>query len=640
MKSKVLSTLIIGGALIAATFLNAFCTPTFVAAEDACGVAGYNDPLICGTPKTDEELELMHRVRNVLNVVYSIVGALAAIVIIIAGIKISTSRGDPGKVTTGKNAIFYSLCGLLVTLCAFAITSLVIGAVDGNTSNKQIANDPNQNRNEVKGIMMIKKASLTVGQTTTIRPKVIPDYATDQHLNFKSENSSIASVDEYGTITAKKVGKTKINVSSKNGVSNEAEVEVYDFVAIQKITVSPSSLEIVEGRNQQLKVTISPANATDKTLEWRSDNSSIANVSSSGLVSANKVGKTNIIVTPRNSSNSAYKIKVVIPVEVVNLSHVSSGDGTGTGGGDKKTVGATTNVNYSGWLDFREETRQIVKKNMDGINWKNHDSFLSSKGGYSNYIKSLGGVFAKFGGTDYKIPIKTAADLQEAAEYFYGIFSIYGPDYSAGKRWPVWGESLNNHGVSTKGTKDGFYYGYDDRPYKSSKSSPCGRHVQMSIDYEFGKGYKGESCRKNRIRNNCNYSQDSFARQTDLKLPSSSKSWTSSSSWHHGKTIKHTSELLVGDWVNYSNCSNKFSDGCWIHIAMVGEVYKDVVVLYDGGGRFNRDRHYKKIMYRNTDSLKNTTYKDYKMWAAVRLWDIDQNVVLDGINDKPKNWIW
>lgn len=73
---------------------------------------------------------------------------------------------------------------------------------------------------------------------------------------------------------------------------------------------------------------------------------------------------------------------------------------------------------------------------------------------------------------------------------------------------------------------------------------------------------------------------------------------------------------------------------------MVGEVYKDVVVLYDGGGRFNRDRHYKKIMYRNTDSLKNTTYKDYKMWAAVRLWDIDQNVVLDGINDKPKNWIW
>ena len=45
-------------------------------------------------------------------------------------------------------------------------------------------------------------------------------------------------------------------------------------------------------------------------------------------------------------------------------------------------------------------------------------------------------------------------------------------------------------------------------------------------------------------------------------------------------------------------------------------------------------------MYRNTDSLKGTEYDNYSKWDAVRLWDIDQNVTLKGINDKPKNWIW
>lgn len=156
----------------------------------------------------------------------------------------------------------------------------------------------------------------------------------------------------------------------------------------------------------------------------------------------------------------------------------------------------------------------------------------------------------------------------------------------------------------------------------------------MAIDYEFGKGYKGESCIKKRVRGNCNYSQDSFIRQTNLQLPSSSNSWTSENTHHNKSKIKHANELQVGDWVHY------YSGGEWKHIAIVGEVYQDIVVLYDGGGRFNRSMHYKKIMYRDTDSLKGTEYSGYSKWDAVRLWDIDQNVTLKGINDKPKNWIW
>lgn len=610
------------------------------AGGDACSIAGNSDPLLCGSQHSDEELELMKRVKDVLHVVFTAIGIIAVVVIIIAGIRLMLSKGEAQKISQAKMAIFYSISGLVVTFCAFAFTDLVISAIYGQLPGETVATTPDKNRNEVKAISLMRKIAMTVGQTLQINPRVIPDYATDQSLSYKSKNASIANVNNAGEVTAVKKGETDIVVSSKNGVKNQTTIVVYDKTLAERIVVSPTTVSLPVGRTVQVTATVFPTNATDKTLKWTSANEKIAKVNIGGLISAIAPGDTIITVKTKNDNASQPGVQATIKVHVespdkgyvVNPYNPDDGGNTGSG---KETTGATTNVKYSGWLDFREETRQIVKKNMDGINWQNHDSFLKSHGGYANYINSLGGVFSKFGGKDEKIPIKTAADLQEAAEYFFGIFSIYGSDYSAGGRWPVWGEDHNSHGVAKKGTPDGFYYGYEDRKYRKSKDSkPCGRHVQMAIDFEFGKGYKGESCIKKRIRGNCNYSQDSFIRQTNLKLPSSSNSWTSKSTYHNKSKIKHTNELQVGDWVHY------YSGGDWVHIAIVGEVYQDVVVLYDGGGRFNRSMHYKKIMYRDTDSLKGTEYSTYKKWDAVRLWDIDQNVTLKGINDKPKNWIW
>ncbi|MBP5656216.1 Ig domain-containing protein [Candidatus Saccharibacteria bacterium] len=640
---KILSAIVIIFSIICFTSVPAF-------ANDACTIAGVDDPLICGTPDSDEETALIQRTRGILSTVYLWIGIITVIVIVIGGIQYMTSTGESEKTKRAKSTIIYAIVGLVVVLGSFAITNFIIDGLEGNEPGvaKSDAEDDSKDgpkRDEVKSIVLASKIMMIVGQKITLSPKIIPDYASNKTLSYRIDNKTVATVSNTGTVKAVKAGSTKIIVEAVNKVSKEVELEVKDPVAAEKINVSPQNLTLMVGRTKQIKYSITPTNAVDKTLTWTSSNKKVATVSQYGLISGIKEGEATITVTARNKDiGKSEKVTAQIKVKVVTKTQTKDDDNDGNdgndsgstpGNGERKTSGDTKNQKYSGWLDFREETRQIVKKHMKDFNWKNFDSYMASHGGYPGYVKSLGGVFAKFGGDDKKIPIKTAADIQESAEYFYGIFSILGPDYSAGGRWPVWGQDKNNHGVSKKGTSDGFYYGYGDRPYKSSKSSHCGRHVQMSIDYELTKGYKGKSCIKKRIRNNCNYSQDSWVRQTNLKLPSSSKKWTSSSSYHHGKTIRHTKDLQVGDWVNFWN-----SGGSWIHIALVGEVYSDKVVLYDGGGRFNRDRHYKKIMYRNTDSLKNTTYSKYKKWKAVRLWDIDQSVTLDGINDKPKNWIW
>ncbi len=65
---------------------------------------------------------------------------------------------------------------------------------------------------------------------------------------------------------------------------------------------------------------------------------------------------------------------------------------------------------------------------------------------------------------------------------------------------------------------------------------------------------------------------------------------------------------------------------------MVGEVYKDYVVLYDGGSRFMNNRTYKHTLNRINGRRLSGSYTSYASWWAFRPWDIDQSVTLKGIN--------
>jgi uncharacterized membrane protein YuzA (DUF378 family) len=62
-----------------------------------------------------------------LNIVYLIAGIAAVIVIILSGIKYTTSGGDSGAVASAKNTLLYAIVGLVVVILAFTITQFVIG---------------------------------------------------------------------------------------------------------------------------------------------------------------------------------------------------------------------------------------------------------------------------------------------------------------------------------------------------------------------------------------------------------------------------------------------------------------------------------------------------------------------------------
>jgi len=64
---------------------------------------------------------------NILHLTYFLAGVVAVIVIIIAGFSMVVSGSNPTSIAKARNAILYSVIGIVVILSAFMITQFVVG---------------------------------------------------------------------------------------------------------------------------------------------------------------------------------------------------------------------------------------------------------------------------------------------------------------------------------------------------------------------------------------------------------------------------------------------------------------------------------------------------------------------------------
>lgn len=68
---------------------------------------------------------------SILEMVYAWAGIVAVIVLIVASLFFVTARGDATQMKRSKDAIRGAVVGLVIVICAFAITRFVIGGVQG-----------------------------------------------------------------------------------------------------------------------------------------------------------------------------------------------------------------------------------------------------------------------------------------------------------------------------------------------------------------------------------------------------------------------------------------------------------------------------------------------------------------------------
>jgi hypothetical protein len=72
--------------------------------------------------------ELADNLKTIVNVLLFILGAIAVIMIIIGGVRYTTSNGDASAIKGAKDTILYSVIGLIVAILAYAIVNFVLGA--------------------------------------------------------------------------------------------------------------------------------------------------------------------------------------------------------------------------------------------------------------------------------------------------------------------------------------------------------------------------------------------------------------------------------------------------------------------------------------------------------------------------------
>lgn len=76
-------------------------------------------------------------------------------------------------------------------------------------------------------------------------------------------------------------------------------------VAVTGVTLNKTSLSLVEGNSETLTATVSPDNATNKAVSWKSSDASIASVDGTGKVTAVKAGSATITVSTTDGSKTA-----------------------------------------------------------------------------------------------------------------------------------------------------------------------------------------------------------------------------------------------------------------------------------------------------------------------------------------------
>lgn len=158
--------------------------------------------------------------------------------------------------------------------------------------------------------------SLKEGNTYQLSASVYPANATNKNVNWSSSNTSVASVSSYGLVSAKSSGTATVTCRAADGSGKYATCRVSVETAtvyVSSITLNKSSLFLGVGETSQLSASVYPTSATNRSVSWAFDDTSVITVSSSGLVTAKSAGTATI--TCRANDGSGKKATCSISVK-------------------------------------------------------------------------------------------------------------------------------------------------------------------------------------------------------------------------------------------------------------------------------------------------------------------------------------
>ena len=208
--------------------------------------------------------------------------------------EVVTVENGKVKAVGGGTATITAKAGDKSATCAVSVTVPVSGITLDNTS-----------------------VTLKEGQEIQLTATVAPIDASDKTVTWSSDKTDIATVDNTGKIRAVKDGSATITAKAGDKTATCAVTVSKNVIDVTGVTLDKTTLELTKGQNATLTATVSPSDATDKTVTWSTSNAEVATVEG-GRVKA--VGGGTATITAKAGDKSATcAVTVKVPVESVTL---------------------------------------------------------------------------------------------------------------------------------------------------------------------------------------------------------------------------------------------------------------------------------------------------------------------------------
>lgn len=257
--------------------------------------------------------------------------------------------------------------------------------------------------------MTLEKKSIEVekGKTETINAIITPENATRKAITWTSSDTNVATVTN-GVVKGISAGTAIITATTKDGnFTDTCEVTVTQN-AVTGIRISEKLIDLGMGYKKQITATVMPDDATDKSVEWTSENPEIAAVSDNGTITGKSYGRTVVTATTTDGGYTAKCVVRVKPIDVFDatgnnefvLSNTDSEtklvSSTAKGMSLEQTnsnVGAEVYKDFEVFSDnkakisfkFNTGGQRVDGGTIGGVNWTGHEytfglQFLDSEG--------------------------------------------------------------------------------------------------------------------------------------------------------------------------------------------------------------------------------------------------------------------
>lgn len=207
--------------------------------------------------------------------------------------------------------------------------------------------------------------SVAVGQTVALTADFQPENTTLKQVAWTSSDEQIATVDENGNVTGVKRGNVRITAVAKDGSNIRANIGLQVVQNAEEIVLDKPEVTVDTGRTANLKATVLPKDANDKSVVWSSSDETVAKVNAQGRITGLGLGDCEIVCTSKVNGDVQAKATVHVQQPVKKITF---GAAPAVYAGESGVL--TWNIepaNASNQkLSFRSGNEKILKVSEDG----------------------------------------------------------------------------------------------------------------------------------------------------------------------------------------------------------------------------------------------------------------------------------